>query len=96
MVVVLCLLILVGGLALVYGLHYKRRLHSMFYSVLSANRWNPMNNDILNTTCIIKKEYMDTDLEAKVTYVAEEGGEEKVVSQERRGGEKQPVQAKRI
>merc|ERR1712241_1474674 len=99
-VVAMCLLILVGGLALVYGLHYKRRLHPMFYSVLSANRWKPMNNDILNNTNIIKNENMDTELEAiegipaakildkaKVTYVAEEGGEEtkdkgKVVSEE--------------
>ena len=52
-----------------------------------------MNNNILNTTSLMKNENM-----AKVTHVAEEGGEEdkeKVVSEEGSQG-KAIVQAKRI
>merc|ERR1719509_683742 len=67
-VVAVCILILVGGLALVYGLHYKRRLHPMFYSVLSGNRWKPMSNNdtIMNSTILngIKNDNVDTELEA--------------------------------
>merc|ERR1711977_664197 len=45
-VVAVCVAILIGGLALIFGLHYKRKLHPCFYRIVSGQRWKPvMNNE---------------------------------------------------
>merc|ERR1712073_227820 len=44
-VIAVCLIILIGGMSIMFGLHYKRKLPSCFYSMFSQ-RWKPvMNND---------------------------------------------------
>merc|ERR1712096_601741 len=44
-VIAVCLVILIGGLSIMFGLHYKRKLPACFYSMFSQ-RWKPvMNND---------------------------------------------------
>merc|ERR1712183_662696 len=44
-VIAVCLIILIGGLSIMFGLHYKRKLPACFYSIFSQ-RWKPvMNND---------------------------------------------------
>lgn len=45
-VIAVCVAILIGGLALIFGLHYKRKLHPCFYRIVSGQRWKPvMNNE---------------------------------------------------
>merc|ERR1711976_1012692 len=44
-VIAVCLIILIGGLSIMFGLHFKRKLPACFYSLFSQ-RWKPvMNND---------------------------------------------------
>merc|ERR1711936_1201759 len=45
-IIAVCLLILVGGLVLIMGLHYKRKLPASFYNVFSP-RWKPVNTEDL-------------------------------------------------
>merc|ERR1712233_151283 len=70
-VIAVCLIILLGGAAAVFFLHYKRKLPQSFYNVFSP-RWKPVNtneqeDDEERHPNILKKDLNETAM-------SEEGG----------------------
>merc|ERR1712233_171326 len=74
-VIAVCLIILLGGAAAVFFLHYKRKLPQSFYNVFCP-RWKPVNtneqeDDEERHPNILKKDLNETTM-------SEEGGKEEV------------------